>query len=56
LESKINAEKKKDISQITQISLDEISKTFKKFNDYKNVHKTLRQIRLKNEPLPANSE
>lgn len=41
---------------VSQLPLEFIAKTFGKFQEYKSMHKLLRQLKLDNEPLPENMQ
>lgn len=56
MESPLKYEEKTDISLVTQLPLDFISKTLGKFQEYSKMHKLLRYLRLNNHPLPESQQ
>lgn len=54
LEKKLKFEEKKEMSLVTQLPIEYVSKVLGKFDEYKSMHHVLRQMRLNNEPLPDN--
>ncbi len=56
MEAELKYEQKSEISLVTQLPVDFISKTFSKFNEYRKMHKLLRHLRLNNEPLPESQQ
>lgn len=54
MEAEIKYEGKKEVALVTQLPIETVSKTLGKFDEYKNMHKLLRQLKLNNEPLPEN--
>jgi hypothetical protein len=41
---------------VSQLPIEFVTKTIGKFNEYKNMHKLLRQLRLNNQPLPETQQ
>lgn len=56
MEAELKFQEKTDISLVTQLPLEFITKTIGKFNEYKKMHKLLRHLRLNNEPLPESQQ
>jgi len=49
---KIKEEQKKEVSLVSQLPLDFVAKTLAKFDEYRTMHRVLRNTRLRNQPLP----
>ena len=52
MEIDLKFKEKTEISLVSQLPVDFVTKTLGKFTGYKNMHRLLRQLRLNNEPLP----
>lgn len=56
MEKQIKFTEKTELALVTQLPIEFITKTLGKFNEYKNMHKLLRQLRLNNQPLPETQQ
>jgi hypothetical protein len=56
MEVELKFKQKTEISLVTQLPIEFVSKAIGKFTEYKNMHKLLRQLRLENEPLPESHQ
>jgi hypothetical protein len=56
MEQAIKFAEKSELALVTQLPIEFVSKTLNKFNEYKNMHKLLRQLRLNNQPLPETQQ
>ena len=52
MDSVIKFDQKKEIALVTQLPIDNVTKTLSKYEEYKNMHKLLRYLKLNGEPLP----
>ena len=52
MDSVIKFDQKKEIALVTQLPIDNVTKTLSKYEEYKNMHKVLRYLKLNGEPLP----
>jgi hypothetical protein len=48
MEKQLKFTEKTEIALVAQLPIEFVSKTLGKFNEYKNMHKLLRQLRLNN--------
>jgi cell shape-determining protein MreC len=56
MEKDLKFSEKTEISLVTQMPIEFVSKTLGKYTEYKNMHKLLRQLRLDNQPLPETQQ
>jgi cell shape-determining protein MreC len=56
MEKQIKFTEKTELALVTQLPIEFVTKTLGKFNEYKNMHKLLRQLRLNNQPLPETQQ
>jgi methylthioribose-1-phosphate isomerase len=52
LEKRMKFDDKQEIALVTQLTIPQVGKVFGKFEEYRSMHKVLRNMRLNNEPLP----
>lgn len=56
MEKQVKYNEKSEIALVTQLPVEFVTKTLGKFNEYKSMHKLLRQLRLDNQPLPETQQ
>lgn len=56
MERAVKFTEKTELALVSQLSIEFVTKTLGKFNEYKNMHKLLRQLRLNNQPLPETQQ
>lgn len=56
MEKQLKFAEKTEVSLVSQLPIAFVSKTLGKYNEYKNMHKLLRQLRLDNQPLPETQQ